>query len=70
MLDPQYLDLLERQLDIAAMRCPPHRFEVAWADPEHEGNGVIFCAMCGDIRSLAVLDPIGVPVPTREERHG
>ena len=69
MIDPRYLDLLEHQVEIASYRCPPHRFEVAWADPDHEGQGTIYCAMCGDIRSLAALAgiPVGVESDARSE---
>ena len=49
--------------------CPPHQFEGGWA--RHEGDGVIFCIRCGDIRALTP-PVVGAPPEEgdREERVG
>ena len=65
MLNDRYLDLLERQFELASSRCPPHRFEVAWADADHEQQGIIFCSMCGSTLSLNV--PATIPVSVKAE---
>ena len=35
-------------------RCPPHRFEGAWANASEDAPGILFCRYCGDIRPAQV----------------
>ena len=41
-------------------RCPPHEFTASW-DKDTDGNGVIYCTACGDVRPLSPPN-IGAPV--------
>lgn len=35
-------------------RCPPHRFEGAWANASEDAPGILYCRYCGDIRPAQV----------------
>lgn len=45
--------------------CWPHRYVGGWTK-EDDGDGVIFCAKCGDIKALTVPVP-SIPLEDRED---
>ena len=47
--------------------CPPHDFQIAWATPGEQTNGVALCAACGEVQSL---DAPSVGAPVEESRRG